>query len=69
MFAALYWEEPDRTGHAFGPDNTTAMAKALKEVKLFGYDQNLREAYMMLTQNKILIYLLEVYMIKSSVST
>ncbi|KAK2880385.1 bis(5'-adenosyl)-triphosphatase enpp4 [Channa argus] len=32
MFAALYWEEPDRTGHIFGPDNTTAMAKALKEV-------------------------------------
>ncbi|KAJ3584116.1 hypothetical protein NHX12_014612 [Muraenolepis orangiensis] len=32
MFAALYWEEPDRTGHKFGPDNNTAMAKALKEV-------------------------------------
>ncbi|XP_047432346.1 bis(5'-adenosyl)-triphosphatase enpp4 [Mugil cephalus] len=32
MFAALYWEEPDRTGHHFGPDNTSAMAKALKEV-------------------------------------
>lgn len=32
MFAALYWEEPDRSGHIFGPDNTTAMAKALKEV-------------------------------------
>lgn len=31
-FAALYWEEPDRAGHIFGPDNTTAMAKALKEV-------------------------------------
>lgn len=32
MFSALYWEEPDRTGHKFGPDNTSAMAKALKEV-------------------------------------
>ena len=32
MFAALYWEEPDRTGHRFGPDNTSAMAQALKEV-------------------------------------
>lgn len=32
MFAALYWEEPDRSGHNFGPENTTAMAKALKEV-------------------------------------
>ncbi|KAM4601706.1 bis(5'-adenosyl)-triphosphatase enpp4 [Polymixia lowei] len=32
MFAALYWEEPDRSGHRFGPDNTTEMAKALKEV-------------------------------------
>ncbi|XP_028255909.1 bis(5'-adenosyl)-triphosphatase enpp4 [Parambassis ranga] len=32
MFAALYWEEPDRSGHIFGPDNATAMAKALKEV-------------------------------------
>ncbi|KAM6945332.1 bis(5'-adenosyl)-triphosphatase enpp4 [Aplochiton taeniatus] len=31
-FAALYWEEPDRTGHIYGPDNTTAMAQALKEV-------------------------------------
>ncbi|XP_071764542.1 bis(5'-adenosyl)-triphosphatase enpp4 [Centroberyx gerrardi] len=32
MFAALYWEEPDRSGHTFGPDNTTAMGKVLKEV-------------------------------------
>lgn len=32
MFSTLYWEEPDRSGHMFGPDNTTAMAKALKEV-------------------------------------
>ncbi|XP_072226355.1 bis(5'-adenosyl)-triphosphatase enpp4 [Leuresthes tenuis] len=32
MFAALYWEEPDRSGHAFGPDNTTVMTKVLKEV-------------------------------------
>ncbi|KAM3585571.1 uncharacterized protein V6R79_021259 [Siganus canaliculatus] len=31
-FAALYWEEPDRSGHIYGPDNTTAMAAALKEV-------------------------------------
>uniref|UniRef100_A0A3Q0SHW3 bis(5'-adenosyl)-triphosphatase n=1 Tax=Amphilophus citrinellus TaxID=61819 RepID=A0A3Q0SHW3_AMPCI len=31
-FAALYWEEPDRTGHTFGPDNITAMGKVLKEV-------------------------------------
>ncbi|KAF7214894.1 bis(5'-adenosyl)-triphosphatase enpp4 isoform X2 [Nothobranchius furzeri] len=31
-FAALYWEEPDRSGHAFGPDNTTEMEKAMKEV-------------------------------------
>ncbi|XP_039997858.1 bis(5'-adenosyl)-triphosphatase enpp4 [Xiphias gladius] len=32
MFAALYWEEPDRSGHTFGPDNVTAMGKVLKEV-------------------------------------
>lgn len=32
MFAAMYWEEPDRSGHLFGPDNTTAMAEVLKEV-------------------------------------
>ncbi|KAM4537695.1 bis(5'-adenosyl)-triphosphatase enpp4 [Fundulus diaphanus] len=32
MFATLYWEEPDQSGHAFGPENTTAMAKVLKEV-------------------------------------
>lgn len=31
-FAALYWEEPDNTGHLYGPDNTTMMTKALKEV-------------------------------------
>ncbi|XP_076835232.1 bis(5'-adenosyl)-triphosphatase enpp4 [Brachyhypopomus gauderio] len=31
-FAALYWEEPDRTGHIYGPENTTEMARALKEV-------------------------------------
>lgn len=31
-FAALYWEEPDKTGHIYGPDNTTAMAQALKLV-------------------------------------
>lgn len=34
MFAALYWEEPDRSGHAFGPDNSTEMAKVMKEVQL-----------------------------------
>ncbi|XP_062863754.1 bis(5'-adenosyl)-triphosphatase enpp4 [Trichomycterus rosablanca] len=28
----LYWEEPDHSGHIFGPENTTEMAKALKEV-------------------------------------
>ncbi|XP_068446584.1 bis(5'-adenosyl)-triphosphatase enpp4 [Clinocottus analis] len=32
MFAALYWEEPDKSGHLFGPDNDTAMSKVLKEV-------------------------------------
>ncbi|XP_037552632.1 bis(5'-adenosyl)-triphosphatase enpp4 [Nematolebias whitei] len=32
MFAAVYWEEPDQSGHAFGPDNTTEMAKVLKGV-------------------------------------
>nr|XP_040033646.1 bis(5'-adenosyl)-triphosphatase enpp4 isoform X1 [Gasterosteus aculeatus aculeatus] len=32
MFAALYWEEPDRSGHIFGPDNDTAMSQVLKEV-------------------------------------
>ncbi|XP_058255156.1 bis(5'-adenosyl)-triphosphatase enpp4 [Hemibagrus wyckioides] len=31
-FAVLYWEEPDNTGHIYGPENTTMMAKALKEV-------------------------------------
>lgn len=31
-FAALYWEEPDRTGHKYGPDNTTFMSQALKQV-------------------------------------
>lgn len=31
-FAALYWEEPDRSGHLYGPDNTTAMAPVLKQV-------------------------------------
>ena len=34
-FAVLYWEEPDRSGHIFGPENTTAMGKALKEVRSF----------------------------------
>lgn len=31
-FAALYWEEPDHTGHMYGPDNTLEMTKVLKEV-------------------------------------
>lgn len=31
-FAALYWEEPDHTGHLYGPDNSAEMGKALKEV-------------------------------------
>lgn len=31
-FAALYWEEPDRSGHVYGPDNTTEMTRVLKEV-------------------------------------
>lgn len=31
-FAALYWEEPDKSGHRYGPDNTTAMSQVLKEV-------------------------------------
>ncbi|XP_062236521.1 bis(5'-adenosyl)-triphosphatase enpp4 [Platichthys flesus] len=31
-FAALYWEEPDMSGHTYGPDNTTAMSQVLKEV-------------------------------------
>ncbi|KAL7873079.1 hypothetical protein AOLI_G00121500 [Acnodon oligacanthus] len=31
-FAALYWEEPDYSGHTYGPDNTIEMAKALKKV-------------------------------------
>lgn len=37
MFAALYWEEPDRSGHMFGPDNDTAMGKVLKEVQAAEY--------------------------------
>ncbi|KAK2879163.1 hypothetical protein QQF64_010688 [Cirrhinus molitorella] len=31
-FAALYWEEPDRSGHIYGPDNSTEMTRVLKEV-------------------------------------
>ncbi|KAG2468414.1 bis(5'-adenosyl)-triphosphatase enpp4 [Polypterus senegalus] len=31
-FAALYYEEPDHSGHTYGPDNTTEMAKVLKQV-------------------------------------
>lgn len=33
MLAVLYWEEPDRSGHIFGPDDDVAMGKALKEVE------------------------------------
>lgn len=36
-FAALYWEEPDRSGHIFGPDNVTVMGKVLKEVRLLSF--------------------------------
>ncbi|XP_034031618.1 bis(5'-adenosyl)-triphosphatase enpp4 [Thalassophryne amazonica] len=32
MFAAMYWEEPDQSGHIFGPDNDTVMAGVLKKV-------------------------------------
>ncbi|XP_056286790.1 bis(5'-adenosyl)-triphosphatase enpp4 isoform X2 [Pseudoliparis swirei] len=32
MFTAIYWEEPDWSGHMFGPDNDTAMGQVLKEV-------------------------------------
>lgn len=31
-FGILYWEEPDHSGHIFGPENTIEMAKALKDV-------------------------------------
>lgn len=31
-FAALYWEEPDRSGHHYGPDNATEMGRVLAEV-------------------------------------
>ncbi|TRY54208.1 hypothetical protein DNTS_030472 [Danionella cerebrum] len=31
-FASLYWEEPDRSGHLYGPENSTAMSHVLKEV-------------------------------------
>ncbi|XP_072321205.1 bis(5'-adenosyl)-triphosphatase enpp4 isoform X2 [Eucyclogobius newberryi] len=31
-FAALYWEQPDITGHRYGPENTTMMSQGLKEV-------------------------------------
>lgn len=33
MLAAMYWEEPDRSGHRFGPENDTVMAAVLKEVQ------------------------------------
>ncbi|XP_054636733.1 bis(5'-adenosyl)-triphosphatase enpp4 isoform X1 [Dunckerocampus dactyliophorus] len=32
IFGALYWEEPDHSGHLFGPENTEDMSQALKEV-------------------------------------
>lgn len=31
-FAALYWEEPDFSGHLYGPENKTMMSQVLKEV-------------------------------------
>lgn len=31
-FAALYWEEPDRSGHLYGPENSTQMSRVLGEV-------------------------------------
>lgn len=31
-FATLYWEEPDWSGHKYGPENITEMAKVLREV-------------------------------------
>ncbi|KAJ8275323.1 hypothetical protein COCON_G00099480 [Conger conger] len=31
-FATLYWEEPDRSGHRYGPDNATEMGRVLAEV-------------------------------------
>ncbi|XP_051501874.1 bis(5'-adenosyl)-triphosphatase enpp4-like [Myxocyprinus asiaticus] len=31
-FASLYWEEPDRSGHHYGPDNATEMARVLTDV-------------------------------------
>lgn len=31
-FAALYWEEPDKSGHKYGPENTTMMSQVLKKV-------------------------------------
>ncbi|NXS52133.1 ENPP4 triphosphatase, partial [Brachypteracias leptosomus] len=31
-FATLYWEEPDASGHKYGPDDTEKMRKVLQEV-------------------------------------
>ncbi|NXY89683.1 ENPP4 triphosphatase, partial [Alcedo cyanopectus] len=31
-FAALYWEEPDASGHKYGPDDTEKMRQVLEEV-------------------------------------
>lgn len=37
-FATLYWEEPDASGHKYGPEENKTMAKVLQEVdKLIGY--------------------------------
>ncbi|XP_061463108.1 bis(5'-adenosyl)-triphosphatase ENPP4 isoform X2 [Rhineura floridana] len=37
-FATLYWEEPDASGHKYGPEDTKNMTKVLKEVdKLIGF--------------------------------
>lgn len=37
-FATLYWEEPDASGHKYGPEDTKNMANVLQEVdKHIGY--------------------------------
>ncbi|KAM4772040.1 bis(5'-adenosyl)-triphosphatase ENPP4 [Rhinophrynus dorsalis] len=37
-FATLYWEEPDASGHRFGPDDIVNMSKVLSDVdKNIGY--------------------------------
>ncbi|XP_062972011.1 bis(5'-adenosyl)-triphosphatase ENPP4 [Elgaria multicarinata webbii] len=37
-FATLYWEEPDKSGHKYGPDDTKNMSKVLRQVdNLIGF--------------------------------